>query len=299
MMDFLSAAERYVRLGFKVFPLKPLSKVPLTEHGVLDATDDMDVLAHYVRNHPDANIAVGCGPDSGITVIDVDRHHGGVESLKELIKKHGDIPQCPMAQTPQGGFHLYLGNDTRIGNSVGVLAKGVDVKSQGGYVVLPPSYWDGFKMKRGKDGKRKRVQVCDGGTYKWLRAPLGSRMPVMPAWILKLLLPKPMPKFAPKHWDKTNTDLAQVAKALKFIPNYDYGTWTMAGMALKLDFGAAGYDLWCDWSATGYADYSPQECGAKWKSFKRGDGVHVASIFHAARQAGADLKNIFKERGNA
>jgi hypothetical protein len=91
-MDFLQEAERYVRLGFKVFPLKPLSKVPLTEHGVLDATDDMDVLARYVRNHPNANIAVGCGPESGqvgLTVIDVDKHHGGISFTQKGLTSDG------------------------------------------------------------------------------------------------------------------------------------------------------------------------------------------------------------------
>ena len=296
-MDFLQEAERYVRLDFKVFALKPLSKVPLTEHGVYDATGDVDILAGYVRNHPDANIAVGCGPESGITVLDVDPRNGGVDSLKALIAKHGDIPKCPKSQTPQSGFHLFFDNDDRIGNSQNVLGKGLDVKSKGGYVVLPPSHWDGFTTKRNKDGKKERVKVCDGGSYTWKRPPLGSNMPKMPPWLLQLLIPKPQPKFLRKAWDKSNLDLVQIDKVLKSVSNHDYWTWTRMGMALKSEFGDAAFDVWCNWSSE-YAGFSEAECAKKWRSFKRTSGncVRLGTVVREALMGGAD-RAIFNERG--
>ena len=290
-MTFLEEAERYVRLGFKVFPLKPGSKVPLTEHGVLDATDDMGALTRYVRKHPNANIAVGCGPESGqvgLTVIDVDKHHGGVETMQALLSKNPALPACPMSRTPQGGYHMLFRHEAGIGNSQNVLGKGIDVKTAGGYIVLPPSQWD---------GKKKGKEVCNGGAYKWVRPPLGSNLPAMPDWMRKLLLPKPMPKFAPKQWDQSNADLEQVAKALKFVPNHDYETWVKIGMALKADIGDPAFALWCEWSSCGYANYDQNHCAQKWRSFKRSDGVRIGSVFHAARMGGADLKTIFGERG--
>ena len=294
-MDFLQEAERYVRLGFKVFPLKPLSKVPLTEHGVLDATGDMDKLAHYVRNHPDANIAVGCGPNSGedgITAVDVDKHNGGIDTLQALLKKNPALPRCPMARSPQGGFHLYLAHEAGIGNSQNVLGKGIDVKTKGGYLVLPPSQWDGYKLKMGQ-----RVKVCDGGTYKWVRPPLGSNLPPMPHWMLQLLIPKPQPKFLRKAWDKSNLDLVQIDKVLKSISNHDYWTWTRIGMALKSEFGDAAFDVWCNWSSE-YAGFSEAECAKKWRSFKRTSGncVRLGTVIREALMGGAD-RAIFNERG--
>jgi hypothetical protein len=283
-MNFLRAAEHYVVLGFHVFPLKPGSKEPATKHGVHDATDDADLLSDYARWYPNANIGVGCGPDSCITVVDVDKHHGGIEILNALIKQHGDMPKCPMAQTPQGGFHLYFDYTPRLGNSNGRLGQGIDVKTQGGYVVLPPSYWDGTK---------KGQKVAAGGSYKWVRPPLGSDMPRMPHWMLKLLLPDPTPQSAPKNWDRNNADLVHVAEALKFVSNHDYETWTKVGMALKVDFGDAGFDLWNSWSSHGYAGHDSNECQRKWASFKRTTGVAVGSILHEARMGGADLKKIF------
>jgi hypothetical protein len=290
-MNFLEAAERYVALGFKVLPLKVESKEPLTENGVYDATDDMDVLACYVRNHRDANIAVGCGPASGqvgLTAIDVDKHKGGVDTMQSLLRKHAALPACPMSRTPQGGYHMLFCHEAGIANSQNVLGKGIDVKTKGGYVVLPPSHWDG--MKKGK-------RVCDGGSYLWVRPPLGSHLPAMPQWMLKILLPKPMPKFAPKQWDKSNTNLAQVAKALKSISNHDYWTWTRIGMAIKSEFGDAAFDVWCNWSSE-YAGFSEAECAKKWRSFKRTSGncVRLGTVIREALMGGAD-RAIFNERG--
>ena len=290
-MNFLQAAEYYVARGFLVFPLKPGSKEPATKHGVHDATSNMYVLESHARKCPDANIAVGCGPDSGmtgLTVIDVDKHHGGVESFQSLLSKRGALPGCPMSRTPQGGYHLFFRYHPGIGNSQNTLGRGIDVKSKGGYVVLPPSYWDGYK---------KGEKVADGGVYKWLRAPFGSYLPAMPEWIVARLKSKPKLSLVPVPWNRGNVDLVKVSNALKFISNHDYETWVKIGMALKSQFGDEAFDLWDNWSCAGYPGHDSKECRRKWASFKRTTGVAVGSIFHEARMAGADLKTIFGHFG--
>jgi len=288
-MNFLQAANYYVARGFRVFPLKRGSKEPATKNGVHDATANMYVLEEYARKVPDANIAVGCGPDSGMTgliVIDIDKHHGGVESFQALLSKHGALPGGPMSRTPQGGFHLFFRYDSGIGNSQNVLGRGIDVKSTGGYVVLPPSHWDGHK--RGK-------KVAEGGSYQWQREPFSSYLPAMPSWMLTRLKPKPLPALVPKAWDRSNVDLIKIARALEFVSNHDYAMWIRVGMALKAQFGDAAFDLWNSWSASGYPDHDSRECQRKWASFKRTTGVSLGSIFHEARIGGADLKQILCE----
>ncbi len=292
-MNFLQDAEHYVALGFRVFPLKPGSKEPATKNGVHDATSHMYALSQYAEKVPDANIAVGCGSASGqngLTVIDVDKHHGGVESFQALIKKHDPLPACPLSRTPRGGFHLFFRHTPDVGNSQNLLGRGIDVKSTGGYIVLPPSYWD---------GRKKGEKVAEGGAYKWARPLLGSYLPAMPSWIVARLKPKPKLRLVPTSWDRSNVDLANVANALKFVANHDYENWYKVGMALKRDFGDEGFDLWCNWSASGYADYSPQKCRQKWNSFKRGDGIGIGSIFHEARLGGADLNKILDKPMNS
>lgn len=280
-MDFLKSAMPYAQLGFKVFPLRPGSKEAFTEHGVYDASGDPVQIEEWGREYPNANIAVGCGPESGICVVDIDKHHGGDETMKALIRRHGECPKGPLQRTPQGGFHQFFAYDKRVGNSVGVLGKGLDMKSKGGYVVLAPSVWDGHK---------RGVKVSDGGVYRWIRAPRGNHLPFMSGWMIKAVMPKPVPPFAKRQIDHSDASVAQVEKVLSFVSNHDYGVWIKIGMAIKAQFGDAGFNLWANWSSGNYSSFNVKECEAKWRSFKRKDGINIGSVFYEARKAGADLR---------
>lgn len=138
---FLEAALQYVALGYKVFPIKPRDKKPKTDHGCLDATNDVATIAGWWQQWPDANVGIAC---EGLFVIDVDPLADGgdnpwLESEPgQLLKKSG----CPMAITPRGGLHFYCcapaGVTLKPGTSQ--IAANVDHRTTGGsYVVAAPS----------------------------------------------------------------------------------------------------------------------------------------------------------------
>lgn len=289
MIDFLEQAFVYTGLGFKIFPLRENSKVAFTKRGVYDASDDENVIAEWAKKTPRANIAVGCGAASGICVVDVDKHHGGIETFMSLCERNGEVPKCPKALTPQGGYHLYFAHNPKVGNSVGSkttgLGPGIDVKSHGGYVVLPPSVWDGFK-----NGEK----VANGGVYSWIRAPLGSVMPPLPEWMLNKLIPKKKAGVRPKQWDRSNASLVRADEILKYVDNQDYQTWISVGMALKSEFGDAGFNLWDAWSANGFSQHNSRECKAKWRSFKNIRSITMGTIMHHAKASGAPINKILK-----
>ena len=54
----LDWALRYAQMGLRVFPLQPGTKVPMTSHGVKDATDDPLVIKGWWTNTPDAGIGL-------------------------------------------------------------------------------------------------------------------------------------------------------------------------------------------------------------------------------------------------
>ena len=84
-----------------------------------------------------ANIGIATGKASGVVVIDVDPRAGGYVELSKLIARLGKLPKGPTAFTGGRGLHLYFkypGHKLR-----GKAAEGIDVKSDGGYVVAPPS----------------------------------------------------------------------------------------------------------------------------------------------------------------
>ncbi len=51
----LQAALSYAAQGFKVFPLKPSEKIPITTHGVKDATQLQATVKGYWRKYPNAS----------------------------------------------------------------------------------------------------------------------------------------------------------------------------------------------------------------------------------------------------
>ena len=64
-------ARGYARDEIKIFPCKPGTKVPLTEHGFKDASSDIEQIDRWWAAEPQANIAL-CPEDNGWGVIDVE-----------------------------------------------------------------------------------------------------------------------------------------------------------------------------------------------------------------------------------
>jgi hypothetical protein len=80
-----------------------------------------------------------CGPVSGRIVIDIDAYKAGSASEK-MVEALEEAGIKPLVSTPRGGLHFYMEYDTRVGNKP---CDNLDIKSDGGYVLLPPSIVDG------------------------------------------------------------------------------------------------------------------------------------------------------------
>jgi len=143
--NFLEPALAYARRNIATFPLAPRSKVPLFSktaggRGVLDASTDLAVVTRWWTNRPDANIAIACGAASGFFVLDIDPRHCGDDTLAELERQHGPLPETTISHTGGGGEHLLWRFVHGVLNSAGYrLGPGLDIRSQGGYIVAPPS----------------------------------------------------------------------------------------------------------------------------------------------------------------
>lgn len=143
-------AAWYARHGIPVFPLRPGQKIPLPgSRGFKDATTDEAVIAAWWANTPEANIGMPTGRIWD--VVDVDAPKGPWSLARNPVR--GDAlrgQSIGEVLTPGGGWHWYM---PLIGarNGAGI-AEGVDLRGDGGYVVIPPS----------------RV---DGRHYRWTRVP--------------------------------------------------------------------------------------------------------------------------------
>jgi len=283
---FKSHALMYAQRGFLVVPIKAKAKgVPLTKNGSKDGSNDPKQIEEWIKEFPGANIALVSGPKSGargMMFVDVDKHHGGFQTMRALVDRHGDLPKGPRSVTPHGGVHMFFAFNGRIVQGNDKLGQGIDIKTTNGMATAPPSYWDG--MKGGEE------ILPGGGFYRWLIAPHGTTLPVLPDWAVRLLTPVKTPQKAATvdYSDPTNEQLMDL---LAYIPNTERDLWIKVGMGLKSTLGDAGFALWDTWSATGYEKYKSSDTRTCWRSF-RGDGVGIATIVYQARENGADLKEI-------
>jgi hypothetical protein len=137
-----------------VFPVRPGSKVP--------AITGWQTSVRLLEMWPAVERGINrwgapAGPVNGWWVLDVDIRHGGDLSLALLCDQHPgfsemlDRAHCVM--TPSGGFHYYFKWSALcagIKNTAGKLGPGLDIRTEGGYVLVPPTA--GYVARRDSAG---------------------------------------------------------------------------------------------------------------------------------------------------
>lgn len=138
----LESALKYIERGYKIFPCVMGEKKPLTKNGVKDATSDKGQIIKWWTDTPNANIGLATGSVNEIIVIDIDERHNGEDSLQELEKELGKLPETITSLTGGGGFHYLfkLPEGITIKNAVRFNGRdGIDIRGEGGYIVVPNS----------------------------------------------------------------------------------------------------------------------------------------------------------------
>jgi hypothetical protein len=168
----LAAALRYAELGYKIFPCAPGKSNPLTEHGFHDATTDAEQIERWWTSRPLANIGIAA---EGLLVVDIDPIEGKPNSWPHDPDRAADLASAgAVAVTPRGGRHYFFRKPVNKAwrCTTSKLAPHVDTRTDGGYIVAPPS------------------QRLDG-TYSWapdleLAVP-PDRLPEPPRWLADML----------------------------------------------------------------------------------------------------------------
>ena len=146
-IPLLEAAIFYAQNGWRVFPLH--NKTPyeyispgVKSHGYKDATTDEETIHAYWTYHKGATIGLATGSASGVIVLDIDPPEG-YYNLKRLQANYSPLPDTRRSRTGNKGLHYffeYPSDGVSYKNTVGLYSlEGVDVRANGGYVVLPPS----------------------------------------------------------------------------------------------------------------------------------------------------------------
>jgi len=164
----LIAALEYLARGWSVVPVAPRAKRPIVRWEPFQHKTPSKVqLRRWFERWPDANLAVVTGGVSGLVVVDIDPRHGGDQSVNALETRHGQLPQTVESFTGGGGRHIYFAHPGReVRNQVG-LAPGIDLRGDGGVIVVPPSVHP--------SGRRYR--------WKRRRAPADISLAPLPIWL--------------------------------------------------------------------------------------------------------------------
>lgn len=203
--DLAREAHDYAAHGWAVFPLQPGQKKPYGfTTGLKAASPDVALAAarwsgraslplrerkeadsYFPRGvvaQPGSNIGMATGAASRCWVLDVDGE-AGIESLLALVDKHGRLPRTVRQHTGGGGGQLFfawpglLPWGVEIRNGASKFADHLDVRGEGGYVVLPPSLHP------------------SGARYRWVDgcSPWECELARAPWWLLHLVAPPPAP----------------------------------------------------------------------------------------------------------
>jgi Bifunctional DNA primase/polymerase, N-terminal/AAA domain/Primase C terminal 1 (PriCT-1) len=199
----LDAALDYVRRGWPVIPLHTVDergrctcgdaacdspgKHPLSQlvpNGLKNATLDQELVRLWFDRSPEPNAGVATGRRGcGWLVIDVDVK--GAADWHELERQHA-LPATIEQLTGGGGRQLIFRRPgmfdvPALGNATGNLPDGVDVRCDGGYVVVPPSlHASGRRYEWSVDGHPDEVQAVrpPGWLLDVICADAGEREPL-------------------------------------------------------------------------------------------------------------------------
>jgi len=160
-MELIEIARDFVDKGWPVFPLN--GKLPFLPKDWRDhATTNIGMIGSWINTPGVTGLGVDLGK-AGLTVVDVDNSGAkdGDLSLQTFLEDNfeTELPKTFKVDTPSGGYHHYYKSE-KMKN--GKWLPDVDIKSAGGYVVIPGSLHP------------------DGGTYE-----LANNInPVaMPTWV--------------------------------------------------------------------------------------------------------------------
>lgn len=158
---------------------------------------------------PEANIGIVTGKISGITVVDVDLHKGA---------NRNSFPQTYTVETGNKGLQLYY----KYHPGLSVSANGypdlphVDIRSDGGFVVAPPSITDYMENGIKKGGPYEVIMPGDFSSFPahlfketkkknkladLVSVSKGSRNSSMASIIGTLILPMQENRFLTEGWD--------------------------------------------------------------------------------------------------
>jgi len=282
----LDAALAYAKMGFAVFPVhskrangsctcnnddcKSVGKHPRTANGLKDATKDPSMIRFWWNNaFQGSNVAVATGRISGFFAVDVDVKHDGLAAWENFKDDHlFDDYETPVQETPSGGKHIYynMPAEGKVLTKTNVLANGIDIRGDGGYIVVTPSDGYSYLLEQGigEIPLQNAPQSILDKVVKVITVSENDTPATIPtAGLYKL------------SKDEEN----KIKHALEYVEPDDHTLWWSIGAALHSTNGLDAFEWWCEWSQQS-DKFDHNEHVAKWRDLdaRRGNTETVIEI---------------------
>ena len=294
----------YAKHGIPIFPCDPVTKVPIPRRdgdptgkfkqgipgtgGFKKATTDPIVITGWWTRNPKALIAVPMGPRSGVWCVDVDtaleHEDESVTAWNALTVEHEPFTTREHRSASGGPHVLFKWNDERpLGCSAGSLPKGISIKGDGGYIVVPPSV-----RKKGSYTVFRDIDPIDAP--QWLVDAITEGKPTPES--------KQHPRSPQQGTPQQGTpqcDLDELADAMRFVPNNSphWEVWASWGLAIFAASGGSqrGLEIFDEWSRK-WPGYDAGKTDYRWEQMSGSppNRTGAEKIFAEARRHGRQPK---------
>jgi P4 family phage/plasmid primase-like protien len=235
------------------------------------------------------------GKVNNIFVIDVDNLDNWNNLLKDNNKKE---PKTVKAISGNGGLHYYFKYNENLNlitsKTDAIYDKSkIDIRSNGGCIIIPPSSY--LKKK-----------------YKWEKNIFDNELKEVPKWLLTLLLAEkkddkkkqsinklkavePEIDIEDENINFTSEDIENLVNMLSVKRCENYNDWINVGMCIY-NLSKLNLYIWKKWSKQS-GKYEDNACELKWKSFKKSkDGYKIGSLLLWCKSDNNEQYNSFMQK---
>lgn len=245
------------------------------------------------------NVGLPCGTVNNIFVLDIDNKDNGMEEFNKYITQHGE-PDTLTVKTPSGGTHYYFNLKTDNSDLNYIIKQvcytrsklggfGIDIRSNKGYVVAPPSSINGISYEIVKDKHISDISLTladyllelslyNSLKHSVLSKPIGTKTQFEMGEHLHTHY----------HYDVTDTNIMQLLNLLgnDYLDNFEL--WFKITTILK---GLNKKELWKKWSKTS-SRYNSLNNKDYWQLAR--PIIDINYIVHILRNNGLTIEYIQK-----
>ncbi|MCA9423378.1 MAG: bifunctional DNA primase/polymerase, partial [Nitrospira sp.] len=138
ILTTMNAVEAYRERGWSILPIRPRDKKPLCSWKEYQTRHPTQEELQFWFHDTENNIGIVAGKISNLTIVDCDSQEA-IEFFERKSAACGDSTDTYIVQTPKGRHYYFKFMPGSNNFQAKVEWPGIDLRSEGGYVVAPPS----------------------------------------------------------------------------------------------------------------------------------------------------------------